>query len=108
MAHDATTGTISRRGAACVVRVVHHLGGSPQARSPPRSSLLRVQYAAPHAAVFHTHRDCPVGRTIPGTARVSGGEAGGGRVLCETCEAMSDPRPDGESFRLRRHPGRRP
>ena len=72
------------------------------------SSLFRVQYAAPDAAVFHTHRDCPVGRTIPGAVRVSGSEAGGGRGLCETCEAMSDPRPDAETYRHRRHPGRRP
>lgn len=68
-------------------------------------SVFRVQYAAPDAVVFHTHRDCPVGRTIPGAVRVSGGEAGGGRALCETCEAMSDPRPDAESFRLRRSRG---
>jgi hypothetical protein len=72
------------------------------------SSQFRVQYAAPDAHVFHTHRDCPVGRTIPGATRVSGGEAGGGRVICETCEAMSDPRPEGETFRHPRVPGKRP
>jgi hypothetical protein len=70
-------------------------------------SVFRVQYAAPDAAVFHTHRDCPVGRVIPAAVRVSGGEAGGGRVLCETCEAMSDPRPDAETFRHGRYRGRR-
>jgi hypothetical protein len=72
------------------------------------SSLFRVQYAAPDADVFHTHRDCPVGRTIPGAARISGSEAGGDRALCETCEAMSDPRPDRETFRHPRDRGRRP
>jgi hypothetical protein len=75
------------------------------------SSVFRVQNAGPDAAVFHTHRDCPVGRSIPGAVRLSGGEAGGGRALCETCEtceALSDPRPDREMFRDQRHRGRRP
>ena len=71
-------------------------------------SVFRVQYAAPDAVVFHTHRDCPVGRTIPGALRLSGGEAAGGRVLCETCEALSDPRPAAEAIGLRHRPGRRP
>jgi hypothetical protein len=72
------------------------------------ASVFRVQYAAPDAAVFHTHRACPVGRAIPGALRVSGSEAAAGRVQCAACEAMSDPRRDAEAFRYRRPSDGRP
>jgi hypothetical protein len=82
--HDVLGLTGLETGRRRVVRVLHY-PGHPRPRGA-MPSVFRVQYAAPDAEVFHTHRDCPIGRrrtrrcsTRTATAR-SGGRSPGRRA----------------------------